>query len=109
MCFLYLVINGTGEVVGALSLPLGHGAIMLKKVASVKMLHQPHDFQNIMSCPLRRKVSYVYYLMHTRLVQSLIFLCVSGSKYILALFLCFLFLVVNLLLLLLSLSLAGSA
>ncbi|CAK7326271.1 unnamed protein product [Dovyalis caffra] len=44
-----------GEVVGALSLPVGQGAVTLKKVASARMLHQPHDFQNIVSCPLRRR------------------------------------------------------
>ncbi|KAH8501006.1 hypothetical protein H0E87_016007 [Populus deltoides] len=46
---------GKGEVVGALSLPVGQGAVMLKKVASARMLNQPHDFQNVMSCPLRRR------------------------------------------------------
>uniref|UniRef100_A0A6N2LUY9 PH domain-containing protein n=1 Tax=Salix viminalis TaxID=40686 RepID=A0A6N2LUY9_SALVM len=46
---------GKGEVVGALSLPVGQGEAMLKKVASSRMLHQPHDFQNVMSCPLRRR------------------------------------------------------
>ncbi|CAL1397515.1 unnamed protein product [Linum trigynum] len=46
---------GKGEVVGALSLPIGHGAALLKKVASVRMLHQPHNIQNIVSRPLRRK------------------------------------------------------
>ncbi|KAJ6768459.1 hypothetical protein OIU74_022180, partial [Salix koriyanagi] len=46
---------GKGEVVGALSLPVGQGEAMLKKVASSRMLHQPLDFQNVMSCPLRRR------------------------------------------------------
>ncbi|KAJ8767440.1 hypothetical protein K2173_017484 [Erythroxylum novogranatense] len=47
---------GKGEVIGAFSLPVGHGVNMLKKVASVRMLHQPQDFQNTLTCPLRRKV-----------------------------------------------------
>jgi vacuolar protein sorting-associated protein 13A/C len=57
-----MIINtyDAGEVVGALSLPVGQGAVMLKKVASARMLNQPHDFQNVMSCPLRRRVSYAY-------------------------------------------------
>ncbi|XP_048235070.1 uncharacterized protein LOC8261314 isoform X2 [Ricinus communis] len=46
---------GKGEVVGALSLPVGHGAGMLKKVTSSRMLHQPNSAQNIVSHPLRRK------------------------------------------------------
>uniref|UniRef100_A0A2P2MA98 Peroxin/Ferlin domain-containing protein n=1 Tax=Rhizophora mucronata TaxID=61149 RepID=A0A2P2MA98_RHIMU len=48
-------VDDTGEVIGAFSLPVGHEAIMLKKMASVRMLHQPHDFRNIVSCSLRRK------------------------------------------------------
>ncbi|KAH6757936.1 calcium-dependent lipid-binding family protein [Perilla frutescens var. hirtella] len=46
---------GKGEVVGACSLSVGHGVGMLKKVASVKMLHQTSDVQSIKSYPLRRK------------------------------------------------------
>ncbi|KAK7363427.1 hypothetical protein VNO77_05570 [Canavalia gladiata] len=44
---------GKGEVVGALSFPVGHGANILKKIASVRMVHQPSDVQNIRSYPLR--------------------------------------------------------
>jgi hypothetical protein len=32
---------------------------MLKKVASVRMLNQPHNVQNMVSYPLRRRVSYL--------------------------------------------------
>ncbi|KAG8658937.1 uncharacterized protein LOC110610326 isoform X2 [Manihot esculenta] len=46
---------GKGEVVGALSLPVGNGSAMLKKVASARMLHQPANMQNIVSYPLRRR------------------------------------------------------
>ncbi|KAK3187934.1 hypothetical protein Dsin_027495 [Dipteronia sinensis] len=46
---------GKGEVVGALSFPVGHGVNTLKKVSSARMLHQPHDIQNIVSYSLRRK------------------------------------------------------
>ncbi|KAA8527969.1 hypothetical protein F0562_035162 [Nyssa sinensis] len=47
--------SGKGEIVGASSFSVGHGANTLKKVASVRMLHQPSDVQNIVSYPLRRK------------------------------------------------------
>ncbi|XP_062178337.1 uncharacterized protein LOC133883124 isoform X2 [Alnus glutinosa] len=46
---------GKGEVVGSLSFSVGHGANMLKKVASVRMLNQPHNVQNMVSYPLRRR------------------------------------------------------
>ncbi|XVE82332.1 hypothetical protein DITRI_Ditri15bG0139900 [Diplodiscus trichospermus] len=46
---------GKGEVVGALSFPVGHGANILKKVSSARMLSQRNDVQNIESYPLRRK------------------------------------------------------
>ncbi|KAE9455056.1 hypothetical protein C3L33_13039, partial [Rhododendron williamsianum] len=46
---------GKGEVVGASSFSVGHGVNTLKKVASVRMLHQSPDGQHIMSYPLRRK------------------------------------------------------
>lgn len=48
--------NNTGEVVGALSFSVGHGANMLRKVASVRMFHQAHESQNLVSYPLKRKV-----------------------------------------------------
>ncbi|WOH07393.1 hypothetical protein DCAR_0726823 [Daucus carota subsp. sativus] len=47
---------GKGEVVGASSFSVGHGANPLKKVASVKMLHQASEVQNIAAYPLRRTV-----------------------------------------------------
>ncbi|XP_059444630.1 uncharacterized protein LOC132176414 [Corylus avellana] len=46
---------GKGEVVGSISFSVGHGANMLKKVTSVRMLNQPHNVQNIISYPLRRR------------------------------------------------------
>ncbi|XP_071939359.1 uncharacterized protein [Coffea arabica] len=46
---------GKGEVVGASSFSVGHGASTLKKVASVKMLHQAYDFQNTVSYPLKKR------------------------------------------------------
>ncbi|XP_028051145.1 uncharacterized protein LOC114255802 isoform X2 [Camellia sinensis] len=46
---------GKGEVVGASSFSVGHGANTLKKVASVRMLHQPPDGQHIVSYPLKTK------------------------------------------------------
>ncbi|XP_074383059.1 uncharacterized protein LOC141724723 isoform X2 [Apium graveolens] len=48
---------GKGEVVGASSFSVGHGANPLKKVASVKMLNQASEVQNIAAYPLRRTVS----------------------------------------------------
>lgn len=59
MHFMCLELD-TGEVVGALSLPVGNGSAMLKKVASARMLHQPANMQNIVSYPLRRRVRYVH-------------------------------------------------
>jgi hypothetical protein len=53
-----LCIHRAGDVVGALSFSVGHGANTLKKVASVRMFHQPHDVQNIRSYPLTTMVSY---------------------------------------------------
>ncbi|XP_043726204.1 uncharacterized protein LOC122672780 isoform X2 [Telopea speciosissima] len=46
---------GKGEVVGASSIPVGHGVHTLKKVASVRMLHQPSDGQKLVSYSLTRK------------------------------------------------------
>ncbi|KAI8002909.1 putative vacuolar protein sorting-associated protein 13D [Camellia lanceoleosa] len=46
---------GKGEVVGASSFSVGHGANTLKKVSSVRMLHQPPDGQHIVSYPLKTK------------------------------------------------------
>lgn len=48
---------GKGEVVGALSFSVGHGANILRKVASVKMFHQAHESQNLVSYPLKSKLN----------------------------------------------------
>lgn len=53
------VSNNAGEVVGSLSFSVGHGANILRKVASARMFHQAHDHQNIISYPLNRRVSYI--------------------------------------------------
>ncbi|XP_061360270.1 uncharacterized protein LOC133304277 isoform X2 [Gastrolobium bilobum] len=50
---------GKGDVVGALSFSVGHGANTLKKIPSVRMFHQPYDVQNIRSYPLSRMQSNV--------------------------------------------------
>ncbi|XP_050216889.1 uncharacterized protein LOC126667840 isoform X2 [Mercurialis annua] len=47
---------GKGEVSGALSLPVGHGTGMLKKMASSRMLYQSNSGENIVSHPLRRRI-----------------------------------------------------
>lgn len=47
--------SGKGEVIGSFSISIGHDANKLKKVASVRMLHQQSDVQNIMSYPLKRR------------------------------------------------------
>ncbi|KAL0308081.1 UNVERIFIED_CONTAM: putative vacuolar protein sorting-associated protein 13A, partial [Sesamum angustifolium] len=44
---------GKGEVVGACSFSVGHGASMLKKIASVKMIHQTTNVKGIASYPLK--------------------------------------------------------
>lgn len=49
-----------GEVVGALSFSVGHGENMLRKVASVRMFHQAHEAQNLVSYPLKRKVRFSF-------------------------------------------------
>lgn len=41
---------------GACSISVAHGVGMLKKIASVKMLHQTSDVQSVTSYPLRKKV-----------------------------------------------------
>ncbi|GAB2216278.1 hypothetical protein Droror1_Dr00024048 [Drosera rotundifolia] len=46
---------GKGEVVGAASFPVRHGANTLRKISSARMLHQQHDLQNVASYPLRRR------------------------------------------------------
>ncbi|KAJ4843890.1 hypothetical protein Tsubulata_025940 [Turnera subulata] len=51
----YNIACVAGEVVGAVSLPVGHGSVTLKKIASARMLHQQHDLQKIISCPLKRR------------------------------------------------------
>ncbi|KAK7291737.1 hypothetical protein RIF29_07114 [Crotalaria pallida] len=47
---------GKGDVVGSLSFSVGHGANVLRKVASVKLFHQPSDFQYIRMYPLSKMV-----------------------------------------------------
>lgn len=42
----------------SLSFPVGHDANILRKTASMKMVHHPQDVQNIISYPLRRMVCY---------------------------------------------------
>lgn len=46
-----------GEVVGASSFSVAHGPSILKKVASLRMLHQVSDVENFGCYPLRRRVS----------------------------------------------------
>ncbi|TKY54291.1 Vacuolar protein sorting-associated protein 13C [Spatholobus suberectus] len=55
---------GKGEVVGALSFSVGHGASVLKKVASMRMFHIPNDVQNIRSYPVSRLVQQNVEVMH---------------------------------------------
>ncbi|XP_020230234.1 uncharacterized protein LOC109811015 [Cajanus cajan] len=55
---------GKGEVVGALSFSVGHGASILKKVASVRMFPTPNDAQNIKSYPLSTSVQQNVEAMH---------------------------------------------
>lgn len=54
---LNILLSNVGEVVGASSFSVGHGANRLKKVASVKMLNQACGVQNIAAYPLRSTVS----------------------------------------------------
>lgn len=49
---------GKGEVVGASSFSMGHGANALKKVASVRMLNHTSDAQNVVSYPLKKRGQY---------------------------------------------------
>ncbi|KAL1372338.1 hypothetical protein AAHE18_01G196400 [Arachis hypogaea] len=49
---------GKGDVVGALSFPVGHGANILRKVASTRMFHQSYDVQSIRSYPLSKMVQH---------------------------------------------------
>ncbi|CAI8587512.1 unnamed protein product [Vicia faba] len=63
---------GKGDVVGALSFSVGHGANTLKKVASVRMFYQPYDAQNIRSYPFTRmgQQSNVEFMHESSLVVS---------------------------------------
>lgn len=49
-------MDDEGEVLGAFSISMERGKNMLKKVASVRMLHQPHDNLNIVSYLLQKRV-----------------------------------------------------
>ena len=49
-------MNDKGEVHGEFSISIERGKSVLKKVASVRMLHQPHDNHNIVSYPLQKRV-----------------------------------------------------
>lgn len=51
------LLTNTGEVVGSLSFPVGHGENTLRKVASVRSLPQSSDAENTSSYTLQRKVS----------------------------------------------------
>ena len=51
------LLTCTGEVVGSLSFPIGHGENTFRKVASVRSLYQSSDAENISSYTLQRKVS----------------------------------------------------
>ncbi|CAN4121397.1 unnamed protein product [Withania somnifera] len=46
---------GKGEVVGASSFSVGHGPSILKKVTSLRMLHQVSDVENFGCYPLRKR------------------------------------------------------
>lgn len=46
-----------GEVIGALSIPIGNGAHTLKRASSIRMLHQTANAQRFSLYPLRRKVA----------------------------------------------------
>ncbi|KAM3341348.1 putative protein isoform X1 [Capsicum galapagoense] len=46
---------GKGEVVGASSFSVGHGPSILKKAASLRMLHQVSDVENFGCYPLRKR------------------------------------------------------
>ncbi|KAK6930330.1 Vacuolar protein sorting-associated protein 13, DH-like domain [Dillenia turbinata] len=48
---------GKGEVVGAFAIPVGHGANVLKKIASMQRLHQRYDTWNMVPYPLRKRDS----------------------------------------------------
>ncbi|XP_031738035.1 uncharacterized protein LOC101213129 isoform X1 [Cucumis sativus] len=46
---------GKGEVVGALSFSVGYGSSVLKKIASVRMVHQTNDLHNIVPYTLKKR------------------------------------------------------
>ncbi|KAF7837667.1 putative vacuolar protein sorting-associated protein 13A isoform A [Senna tora] len=48
--------SGKGDIVSALSFPVGRDVNILRKVPSVRMVYQPYDVQNIRSYPLKRMV-----------------------------------------------------
>lgn len=83
-------MNGTGEVIGSLSFAVGHGANMLKKIASARMSNQPYNVQNIISYPLKRRVNYLFHFMNTCSMQLSILSLVFVDYYNLTLH-CFLY------------------
>lgn len=58
MCFVIV-----GEVVGASSFSVGHGSGVLKKIASVRMLHPTSDAEKIVCHPLKRRVCFLFKLL----------------------------------------------
>ncbi|XP_073012998.1 uncharacterized protein [Typha latifolia] len=47
---------GKGEVIGALSIPIGRGTTTLKRAASIRNLHREVDARHFASYPLRKKI-----------------------------------------------------
>ncbi|BAF08745.2 Os02g0470400 [Oryza sativa Japonica Group] len=46
---------GKGEVLGSLSIPIGRGATILKRAASMRIIQQAADVKRVLTCPLTRK------------------------------------------------------
>ena len=60
LCLCFFV--HTGEIIGGLSIPVGNGVNMLKRVASIRMLQSSDVIQNFASYLLRNKVHAVFIL-----------------------------------------------
>lgn len=72
-------LDDKGEVLGAFSISIEREKDMLKRVASVRMLHQPFDNNNTVSYPLQRRV-------HSLISPSLLFLFSNAIPVIIPVF-----------------------
>ena len=77
---MLVCVLGSGEVVGASTISVGHGANPLRKVASARMLQQATEGQKNATHLLMRRVSEFFHLITFR-VWSLFYLYHSAIAF----------------------------